>query len=132
MAPLPAEAAIMIPFAVFAEQAATAGAQAPLDQQVSVAALALVLLGVAVPAWLYVAIRVRRGRSPLDYEDRQQVPWTGGDVLAICGLSFLLQMLPLAVLRWQGFELPQQGKLPAGSQMSVFLAQAEPALVRCC
>jgi membrane protease YdiL (CAAX protease family) len=73
---------------------------------------------------LFVAGRLLVRRAPLEYEGRRQVPWTGADVLMVSALCFLLQCLPLAVLRLQGFEPFQSGKLPAGSEMTFLIAQA--------
>jgi membrane protease YdiL (CAAX protease family) len=110
----------MTALAVLADQAVAADQAAAFDPQ-----LALILAAVAAPAWIFVAGRLLGHRQPLEYEGRLPVPWNGIDVVAICALSFVLQaLIPLAGLRLQGFELPQGGKLPDGSEMAVLIGKA--------
>ncbi len=113
-------------FAILAQQAVPAGpAPAAVPQAAAAVTLALLLVAAAAPAWLFVAGRFLSGRQPLRHEGRRPVPWNGADVLMVCTCSFLLQsLLPLALLHWQGFEVPRTGKLPAGAEMTILMSQA--------
>ncbi len=112
----------MNPCALLAEQApAAAGGAAAGD--ISVGATVLALIAFGAPAWILVASRLERGRAPVAYQGRRQVPWSGSDVLVVFALLMLLQYLPLLALHWQGFAAPHGGKLPEGSEMTFLIAQ---------
>jgi membrane protease YdiL (CAAX protease family) len=110
---------------MLADQAVAANQAPAAEPQLALDTLALILVAVAAPAWIYVVGRLLQHRQPLAYEGRQPVPWNGIDVLAICLLSLALQeLIPQLSLRLQGFELPEGGKLPDGSEMTILIAKA--------